>query len=115
MYMGSEGVYSHTFVYERKEDCPVCTAATQKLTLSKTDTLNQLIQQLKEGNLRLQAPSMTSGSGKTLYMQKPPALEQMTRPNLDLPVSSLIASGEEISVTDPVLESINLSLLVTFS
>ena len=24
MYMGAEGVYSHTFVYERKEECPVC-------------------------------------------------------------------------------------------
>lgn len=22
MYMGSQGVYSHTFVYEQKEDCP---------------------------------------------------------------------------------------------
>lgn len=113
--MGTEGIYSHTFVYNRKEDCPVCTAATQKMTLSKTDTLNQLIQQLKEGDLRLQAPSMTSGSGKTLYMQKPPALEQMTRANLDKPVSSLISAGEEVSVTDPVLENINLSLLITFS
>jgi ubiquitin-activating enzyme E1 C len=114
MYMGSQGVYSHTFVYERKEDCPVCTASVRKITLQKTDTLNQLIQQLCEGDLRLKAPSMTSGTGKTLYMQKPPALEKATRVNLDKPVSSLILTGEEISVTDPVLESITLSLSVTF-
>jgi ubiquitin-activating enzyme E1 C len=114
MYMGSQGVYSHTFVYERKEDCPVCTASVRKITLQKTDTLNQLIQQLCEGDLRLKAPSMTSGTGNTLYMQKPPALEKATRVNLDKPVSSLIVNGEEITVTDPVLESITLSLSVTF-
>ena len=115
MYMGSQGIYSHTFVYERKEDCPVCTATTRKITMSKDDTLNQLIQQLCEGDLRLKAPSMTSGSGKTLYMQKPPALEKATRANLDKPLSSLIESGEDITVTDPVLQNINVSLSITFS
>ena len=29
MYMGNEGVYSHTFVYEQKPDCPVCTGASR--------------------------------------------------------------------------------------
>jgi ubiquitin-activating enzyme E1 C len=113
MYMGSEGVYSHTFVYERKDDCPVCTATVRKITLGKGDTLNQLIQHLCEGDLRLKAPSLTSSS-KTLYMQKPPTLEQVTRVNLDKPVSSLIEPGEMIAVTDPVLQSINLALSVTF-
>lgn len=113
MYMGSEGVYSHTFVYERKDDCPVCSSTVHKITLGKEDTLNQLMQQLVEGELRLKAPSMTSSS-RTLYMQKPPALEQATRVNLDKPVSSLIANGEEITVTDPVLQSVNLALAVTF-
>ena len=113
MYMGSEGVYSHTFVYERKEDCPVCTATVRKMTLGKEVTLNQLIQQLCEGDLRLKEPSLTTSS-KTLYMQKPPALEKATRVNLDKPVSSLVESGEEIAVTDPVLQSINLGLNVTF-
>ena len=115
MYNGAEGVYSHTFVSERKEDCAVCTATTRKIVLKKTDTLNQLIQQLRDGDLRLTAPSMTSGSGKTLYMQKPPALEKATRPNLDKPVSSLIEPGEEITVTDPILESITLSLSLQFT
>jgi NEDD8-activating enzyme E1 len=114
MYMGSEGIYSHTFVYEKKEDCPVCTATVRKMTLSPTTTLNELIQQLCEGDLRLKSPSMTTSS-KTLYMQKPPPLEQATRPNLDKPVSSLIEVGEEISVTDPVLQNTNLALAITFS
>jgi NEDD8-activating enzyme E1 len=114
MYMGSEGIYSHTFVYEKKEDCPVCTATVRKMTLSPTTTLNELIQLLCEGDLRLKSPSMTTSS-KTLYMQKPPPLEQATRPNLDKPVSSLIEVGEEISVTDPVLQNTNLALAITFS
>jgi ubiquitin-activating enzyme E1 C len=114
MYMGSEGIYSHTFVYERKEDCPVCTATVRKMTLHGKTTLNELIQQLCEGDLRLKAPSMTTAD-KTLYMQKPPALEQATRPNLDKALSTLITSGAEISVTDPVLHNLNLSLAITFS
>lgn len=108
------GVYSHTFVYERKEDCPVCTQTVRKITLKKDDTLNQMIQKLCEGDLRLKTPSMTTTT-KTLYMQKPPALEKATRKNLDKPVSSLVESGEEVTVTDPVLENINLSLAITFA
>ena len=108
------GVYAHTFVYERKEDCPVCTATVRKISMGKNDTLNQLIQLLRESDLRLKSPSLTSTS-KTLYMQKPPALEKATRANLDKPVSSLIQPGEEITVTDPVLESINLALAISFT
>jgi ubiquitin-activating enzyme E1 C len=113
MYMGSEGVYSHTFVYEAKEHCPVCTATVQTITLRKGQTLNELILKLCEGELRLKAPSLR-GAGSTLYMQKPLALEQATRPNLDKAVSALVKAGEEITVTDPVLENINLSLCIVF-
>ena len=113
MYMGSEGIYSHTFVYERKDNCVVCSATTQKLTLSPDATLNQLIQQLIDGQLRLKKPSLTCDSC-TLYMQKPPSLEKVLRTNLDKTVSSLVQSGELITVTDEVLENIPLSLSITF-
>jgi ubiquitin-activating enzyme E1 C len=75
--------------------------------------LNELIQQLCEGSLRLNSPSLVAAD-KTLYMQKPPALEQATRANLDKVLSSLIANGEEVTVTDPLLESINLTLAISF-
>lgn len=113
MYMGSEGVYGHTFVYDRKEDCPVCTATVRKMALGGKTTLNELIQQLCGGDLRLTSPSLTTPN-KTLYMQRPPALEQATRPNLDKAVSNLIQAGEEITVTDPLLQNINLGLSITF-
>lgn len=114
MYMGSQGVYSHTFVYEKKDDCPVCTATVRKLALAKTTTLNQLIQELCDGDLRLKAPSITSANGNTLYMQKPPALEKATRVNLDKPLLSLIADKEELTVTDPVLEHVPVTLRIEF-
>lgn len=114
MYMGATGVYSHTFVYERKEDCCVCTAAVRKMTVDKNMTLNQLMQQLIVGDLRLKAPSITTGSGSTLYMQKPVALEETLRPNLDKTMASLVKDGEELSVTDPILESINLTISIRF-
>jgi len=114
MYMGATGIYSHTFVYERKSDCCVCTAAVRKMTIDKNMTLNQLMQELKDGDLRLKSPSITTGSGSTLYMQKPVALEQALRPNLDKTMISLVTDGEELSVTDPILESINLTISIRF-
>eukprot|EP00590_Aulacoseira_subarctica_P005045 CAMPEP_0172431690 /NCGR_PEP_ID=MMETSP1064-20121228/59605_1 /TAXON_ID=202472 /ORGANISM="Aulacoseira subarctica , Strain CCAP 1002/5" /LENGTH=447 /DNA_ID=CAMNT_0013178549 /DNA_START=61 /DNA_END=1407 /DNA_ORIENTATION=- len=117
MYMGTTGLYNHTFVYERKEDCPVCTSSVQKITLPKSFSLNQLIQMLIDGgaiNLRLKQPSITTNK-KTLYMQKPPSLEKATRPNLDKAVSLLIDDGEELTITDPVFPGgTSLGLLVSF-
>jgi ubiquitin-activating enzyme E1 C len=116
MYMGNSGIHSHTFVYEKKEDCPVCSQAVLKLTVSPQQTLNEFMQVhlIDNPSLRLKNPSITSASGTTLYMQKPKALEQATRPNLDKPLSNLIAHGEELTVTDPLLESISVALQVSF-
>jgi len=115
MYMGSEGVYSHTFVYERKEDCPVSSSKVRTLTVPPTTTLNELLQRLadNEGDFRLNAPSMTT-SANILYMQKPPALNAASRPNLDKALSELVDEGEEIAVTDPVLQHAHLSLAIRF-
>lgn len=115
MYMGSAGVHSHTFAYAQKDDCIVCTSTVQKVSMSRSQTLNELIQQLRDGHLRLKTPSIVSARGTTLYMQKPPALEQATRPNLDKALSSLIAEGEELTVTDPLLESTNVTLAISFT
>jgi ubiquitin-activating enzyme E1 C len=115
MYMGSAGIYSHTFVYEKKEDCPVCSSTVRKIKVSPDMSLNQLLQQLRESDLRLISPSVTAaGSGKTLYMQRPPALEKMTRPNLDKPLSALIADGDELTITDPTFPDTSVGLSVFF-
>ena len=113
MYMGSEGIHSHTFIYEQKSTCPVCTTHVHRLSLSPNTTLNTLLQQLCEGEFRLKSPSVTSSS-KTLYMRKPAALERATKGNLDKPMSELIESGEELTITDPVFHDTSLQLVVTF-
>lgn len=82
------------------------------MVVSKATTLNELIQQLCDGDLRLKAPSITSSSGNTLYMQKPVALEKALRPNLDKALFTLISSGEELTVTDPVLENVPVTLKI---
>jgi ubiquitin-activating enzyme E1 C len=114
--MGSDSVHSHTFVYEAKEDCIVCSNTVQKITVpSNQTTLNELIQLLKD-TYQLMKPSIISSSGTTLYMQKPPMLEQATRPNLDKPLSTLIddITTEELTITDPLLESISLTISIRY-
>jgi NEDD8-activating enzyme E1 len=118
MYMGSAaGIYSHTFEYQRQEHCPVCSQNVIQVRTSAKQTLRQFIQEqltADSSSLRLTTPSLAGSSGTTLYMPKPPALEQATRPNLDRPLSSLIADGEEITVTDPILESTAVTIQVHF-
>ena len=115
MYMGSSGVYSHTFVYEKKDECPVCSASVRKMQVSPKMTLNELLQTLCDGDLRLQAPSVTAAaSGKTLYMQRPPVLQKITKPNLDKKLIDLIQDGEELTITDPMFPGTSLGLSVFF-
>ena len=71
MYFGRKGVHSHTFVTEKKDDCPVCCIERRKMTVSSTLTLNELLKILCDGNLRMKSPSITTGNGETLCMQKP--------------------------------------------
>ena len=111
MYMGSEGIHSHTFVYEQKTTCPVCTTHVHRMAFSPSTTLNALLQQLCDGEFRLKSPSVTSSS-KTLYMRKPLALERATKVNLDKPLNELISSGEELTITDPVFHDTSLQLVV---
>jgi ubiquitin-activating enzyme E1 C len=115
MYMGSSGIYSHTFVYEKKDDCPVCASTVRKMTVDPNMSLNRLIQELTVGDLRLQNPSITAAtSGLTLYMQKPPSLEKATRKNLDKSLGELIQDGEELTVTDPMFSNKSIGLTIMF-
>jgi len=104
MYMGSQSVYCHTFVYEKKDNCPVCTSQLKKITLCPKTTLHQLLRSLQDGELRLVRPSAATAT-KTLYMPNPPALELATRPNLDVELSLLIKEGEVITITDEVFDT----------
>ncbi|CAI7903880.1 unnamed protein product, partial [Closterium sp. NIES-54] len=101
MYVGTQGVYSHTVAYERDPECLVCSAGVP-VTVPSTATLQQFIDQLLADPrfaARLQAPSI-SFYGSNLYLRAPAVLEEATRPNLSKPLKDLMdgvgcVNGEE--------------------
>lgn len=116
MYMGSESIYTHTFDYERKPICVVCSdeANTKVFDVNSQTTLQEFIDTLISSSaLQLKKPSVM-GQAATLYMQNPPTLEAVLRPNLLKPLSDLIENSEILTVTDPTLCDISLSIQVNF-
>ena len=114
MYMGSTGVYSHTFCYVKKGDCPVCSSTLRTVACSATMTLGELVSDLCDEPLKLKAPSLATAES-TLYLRKPKSLEAATHPNLDKLMSDLVQHGAEITVTDPVFPGdVALTLRVCF-
>ena len=74
-----------------------------------------MVSDLTEEPLKLKAPSLATADA-TLYLRKPKSLEAATRPNLDKPLSSLVANNAEITVTDPVFPGdVALTLRVCFA
>ena len=117
MFMGSDGFYTPTMEFDRKEDCVVCgrAAEARSVKLLGSSTLGELIEELKQNqSFQLKKPSITSGTS-SLYLTAPPPLEKATRPNLDKTLTELgLETGSVVGVTDPVLfqpTSIKLELL----
>lgn len=114
MYMGSQGLYSPSFEYGRKETCIVCAAATKQMVFPKETLLKDFLQALCDDlSLQLKKPSVV-GENMTLYMQSPPSLEGALRKNLTIPLSDLIQDGETLLVTDPMLRDVSLSIVLVF-
>uniref|UniRef100_A0A7R9Y511 NEDD8-activating enzyme E1 catalytic subunit n=1 Tax=Prasinoderma coloniale TaxID=156133 RepID=A0A7R9Y511_9VIRI len=111
MYMGTAGVYTHTVAYERDPDCVVCSPGVAVQAPPEV-TLREFVEQLKADERfagKLSNPSL-SYAGRNLYMAAPPVLEQMTRANLDAPLSKLLGDGADgsaaINVTDKKLAGV---------
>ncbi|ORX58678.1 hypothetical protein DM01DRAFT_1361821 [Hesseltinella vesiculosa] len=114
MYTGNDGVYTYTFEHQKKAECPVCGSASMSTTLDPSMTLTELIDWLQEKpDVQLKKPSLRTAT-QSLYMQAPPVLEQATRANLEKPLSSLIDSGDTITITDAALP-VSLQLRVTYA
>ncbi|PHJ17692.1 nedd8-activating enzyme e1 catalytic subunit [Cystoisospora suis] len=111
MYMGQDGVYTHTFEYAKKPECVICsgTVVTKKIDPDET-TLEDLLELLAEDpSLKLTSPSISSASG-VLFLQRPPQLRRQFEQNLsrslrDLSQDGLLSEREELLVTDPALPS----------
>ena len=102
MYTGDTGVYTYTFQHERNPECPVCSAQPViKLSVSPKMKLQELMDMLAESpQWQLKKCSLRSVS-KTLYMRNPKALEEATRPQLEMSLGELgVGSDEELTATD---------------
>lgn len=116
MYMGNEGLYTNNFVQERRMDCCVCgdEANTKILTVDPTITLQEFMHQLaEEPSLQLKNPTSIQGS-TLLYMKTVKSLEEQTRGNLSKSMSDLINEGEILSITDPMLVGLAVSVEVRY-
>jgi len=113
MVTGTEGVYTHTFKHDRKDDCPVCGDKERDITIPREWTLENVIEMLLERqDLQIKKPSISYGP-KPLYLQGPPQLEASTRPNLAKKLSELVADGDVLSVTSTSLP-FGLELKITY-
>ncbi|KAG7384274.1 NEDD8-activating protein uba3 [Phytophthora pseudosyringae] len=115
MHMGATGCYSHTFQYDRKADCVVCSSQQKTLRVDPdATTLQTLIDQLCGDDFRLLKPSISSAHAN-LFMQGPPALRTATTPNLAKSLRELVKDGENLTVTDAVfVGDMALSLQISF-
>lgn len=114
MYMGKEGCYTHTFEYEKNEQCIVCSdeAATRQICVQNSTTLQEFISELATNRLyQLKKPSIVS-QHTTLYMQGPPSLEMSLRPNLTKSMNELVQHNELLTITDPMLSNVSLTFQI---
>ncbi|GAB4851129.1 NEDD8-activating enzyme E1 catalytic subunit [Ancistrocladus abbreviatus] len=88
-YNAVEGLHIKVTEFVRDKDCLVCGPGVL-IELNTSVTLKEFIDQLEEHpKLQLSKASVTH-RGKNLYMQAPPVLEEMTRPNLTQPLFDLM-------------------------
>jgi ubiquitin-activating enzyme E1 C len=115
MYSGNDSVYTYTFKHEKKDDCPVCGNLAKDLQVNPGLTLQELVDSFgTNAEAQLRRPSIRT-EGKTLYMQSPPNLEELTRPNLTKKLTELgLSDGQEIGVTDPAFATVSFKFTLRF-
>ncbi|ANB13059.1 NEDD8-activating protein UBA3 [Sugiyamaella lignohabitans] len=113
MYSGNDSVYTYTFEHQKKESCPVCGSRASPITVDSSQTLEEFLLSLADRpETKSPSPSIRTAS-KSLYMRKPPALEELTRENLTKSLHDLFDSGDELVISDPALP-FSLRLVVNF-
>eukprot|EP00930_Biecheleria_cincta_P050021 TRINITY_DN35209_c0_g1_i1.p1 TRINITY_DN35209_c0_g1~~TRINITY_DN35209_c0_g1_i1.p1 ORF type:complete len:469 (+),score=75.41 TRINITY_DN35209_c0_g1_i1:50-1408(+) len=118
MYMGQTGVYTHTFPYEKKEDCMVCGGGKLTVKRPRNSTLQEMLDSLGSNpTYQLTRPSI-SGTGGIVFIQNPKPIREQHEYKLSMTLDELTKSsppvfmeGEDLVVTDPALPT-KLSLQV---
>merc|ERR1712159_659055 len=90
MYMGQTGCYTHTFNYEKKEDCMVCGGGLLTLTLEPASTFQALLDALSaHPSYKLARPSI-SGKHGIVFQQAPRQLRAQHEYKLEMTLEQLI-------------------------
>merc|ERR1711916_328123 len=84
MFTGDTGLYTFSFPYARKDNCPVCGSAAATIERPVASTLADLREFLQvDGGFQLKDPGLTTkgddGNNKTLYM--PGVMARFTEKN----------------------------------
>lgn len=117
----AEGVYTHMFEAEKKENCAVCCQIPHAIKFTETDKLQDVINFLQESvDYQLKSPGIVTtvdGKNKTLYMSTVKSIEVATKPNLKKTLKELgLEDGQEIYVADPTTpNSLIFRLMLTSS
>ncbi|KAI1335623.1 NEDD8-activating enzyme E1 catalytic subunit [Xylariaceae sp. FL0016] len=115
MYSGDESIFTNTFKYDRKPDCPVCGTDSKPLRVDGNQTLKELLESFAvQPDLQLKNPSIRA-EGKSLYMRSPQSIEEQTRPNLDKTLKDGLGLnvGDEIVVTDPAFPTLTWKFILS--
>ncbi|CAM6046167.1 unnamed protein product [Sphagnum compactum] len=115
-YTGTEGIYLRTVPHDKDPNCIICSPGVP-LEVDKSITLQKFIDTLfkdRRFKLKISKPSV-SYHGNNLYMQAPPVLEEMTRPNLQEPLVRLMGGekSDVLNINDRRLTGV-LRVRVTF-
>lgn len=113
MYSGDYSIFTYTYPHAQKLNCPVCGNLAKTIEAQNWWTLSKFIAELNGQQEILMSQPSLSTANTHLYLRNPRSLEEMTRPNLQKKLNTLIQPGEEIILTDPNLP-ISLRLIVRF-
>jgi len=117
MYMGSQGVYSHTFEYEKKDNCLTCSSVEQQFTreVNPDMVVQEFIDMLKaDPALQLTNPSLRNqDTHKNIYLPTK-QLEVALRPNLSKPLKDFLEDGNVLDITDPNIKGVAIFVKVVW-
>lgn len=100
MYVGTDGIYTHTAAYEQDPMCAICSPGLP-FQVQSSMTLQQVIDAICKER-QLNRPSVSYGA-ENLYMHGP--LEELTRHNLAKVIGELVDDGSIIQINDKKLTS----------
>eukprot|EP01102_Stenamoeba_stenopodia_P002409 TRINITY_DN1222_c0_g1_i1.p1 TRINITY_DN1222_c0_g1~~TRINITY_DN1222_c0_g1_i1.p1 ORF type:complete len:447 (-),score=99.81 TRINITY_DN1222_c0_g1_i1:38-1378(-) len=115
MFNGVTGLYTHTFEFEKQDNCLVCSGlASVEIEVPHDITLEGFIELLaKTAKYQFRSPSIRNAK-RLLWIPSPEMLRKQTEENLPKQLSTLIAEGDSLYVTDPALESRPIAFEIKF-